>query len=365
MALMGNVQELAARVAEQMKGKLAQYQNQDFRDACMAVCALVAMADGVLSDSERRKVIACIERTEALSHFSAASLRDIFTNFCDLAKDDFARVDVYKAVRKVAGNADQADMVVKIALIIAKSDGDFAAIEKDVICQIIGVLGLDESAYDLSTVPTAAPSTPAPQAPAAVTAPTQPQPLPVVVVGNCLKQMSKGERLTLDQVAAAQLSRLRVGIGFAGNDSGRLTVAVQLYNKDKQLLKTVDWQNQSALDALVHHGNTRATSALGDDQEVSVTLGALASHATSALFVVTSRSGTVINAPATTQIRLTEEAAPDRQLVRFAYSLQGKPAALIVGRLYRHNEQWKFQAIGEEISTQPPEALQKLMAAFA
>jgi tellurite resistance protein TerB len=364
MAMMGNVQELAARVAEQMKGKLAQYQNQDFRDACMGVCALVAMADGVLSDSERRKVIACIERTEALRHFSAASLRDIFTNFCELAKDDFTKVDVFKAVRKVAGNADQADMVVKIALIIAKSDGDFAAIEKDVICHIIAVLGLNENDYDLSAAaPATAPSKPAPQAAPALSAPTQP--LPPLVVGSCLKQMSKGERLSLDQVAAAQLSRLRVGIGFGGNDSGSLTVAVQLYNKDKQLLKTVDWQNQSALDALVHHGNTRVTSALGDDQEVSVTLGALASHATSALFVVTNRSGTAINASSTTQIRIMEEAAPDRQLVRFAHSLQGKPVALIVGRLYLHSAQWKFQAIGEEVSSQPPEALQKLMATFA
>lgn len=81
MTLLTGVTDLANRVRDEIQSNLGRYQNKKFRDACMGVSALVAMADGILQDEERKKVIACIRNTEALSFFDATELRDIFLGF--------------------------------------------------------------------------------------------------------------------------------------------------------------------------------------------------------------------------------------------------------------------------------------------
>lgn len=357
MTFLDSAQDLANRVTQEIKGKVARYQNQNFRDACMATCALVAMADGVLQDDERKKVIACIQNNEALSHFSATVLRDLFLGFCEQAKDDFTKVEVIKAIRKVKAEQDFADMVVKIGIIIAKSDKDFADVEKAVIKNIISELGLNENDYDLGVANSAAIiSQPAPA----------PANLVPWVLGSSLKTLAKGERVALKQVAGADVSELIAGLSFA-NQGSSCTAAVHVYGPDKTLIQVVDTQNRTAFNgAVVHVGNTRATSALGDDEEISFNLAAIANQAVSLLFVIkNSNQGQAIKELRTTVLRVVEQSASKRQLLHFAFDLQTKPQALVLTRAYKHNNEWKFQAIGEEIPSQSADSLQKVIASLA
>lgn len=362
MTFLDSAQELANKVTQEIKGKIARYQNQNFRDACMATCALVAMADGVLQDDERKKVIACIQNNEALSHFSATVLRDLFLGFCDQAKDDFTKVEVIKAIRKVKAEHDFADMVVKIGIIIAKSDKDFADVEKAVIKNIISELGLNDSDYDLGVASTASTSV---SQPANVPQPA-PTSMPPWVAGSSLKTLAKGERVALKQVAGADVSELIAGLSFAKQGSS-CTAAVHVYGPDKTLIQVVDTQNRTAFNgAVVHKGNTRATSALGDDEEISFNLANLASQAVSLLFVIKNTSqGQTIKELNTAVLRLLETNASKRQLLHFTCNLQTKPQALVLARAYRHNNEWKFQAVGEEIPSQSSDTLQKVIASLA
>lgn len=129
------------------KQKMAQFNNTTFRDATLAVCALVAASDGEVEKEEKSKVAALIGKNELLSCFVATDLRDIFVDFCDKAADEFARMDLVNMVRKLKGSDAQADTAMRIAVIIANADGDFEPQEKRVIGELCGVLGLSASSY--------------------------------------------------------------------------------------------------------------------------------------------------------------------------------------------------------------------------
>ncbi len=112
----------------------------------MAVCALIAAADGSIDPSEKTKVAGFIGKNEMLQVFDPTELRDIFLKDCDLASDEFSRLELFKTVRKLKGT-ENADMAVKVALIIANADGDFADSEKVVVKEICQTLGLNPNTY--------------------------------------------------------------------------------------------------------------------------------------------------------------------------------------------------------------------------
>lgn len=112
----------------------------------MAVCALVTAADGKIEPAEKSKVAAFIQKNEMLQVFDAVELRDIFLKYCELASDEFARLELFSVVRKLKGT-DGAEMAVKVALIIANADGDFADCEKVVVKEICQTLGLSPETY--------------------------------------------------------------------------------------------------------------------------------------------------------------------------------------------------------------------------
>lgn len=129
--------------------RIAQFNNSTFKDAAMATCALIAAADGSISAEEKKKVAGLIGNNELLKVFNATELRDSFLRFADMAVDDFARLDLLNAVRKLKGNEAQADTALKIALIIANADGTFSEAEKKVVAELCGVLGVPSAPYGL------------------------------------------------------------------------------------------------------------------------------------------------------------------------------------------------------------------------
>ncbi len=133
--------------ADQAKVKLAQFNNAPFKDGMMAVCALIAAADGSVSGEEKSKVAGLIGKNPMLSAFNAVELRDLFLKHCDAAGDDFERIELLNLVRKLKGNESQADTALRVALVIANADNDFSAAEKKVVSELCGVLGLTPSAY--------------------------------------------------------------------------------------------------------------------------------------------------------------------------------------------------------------------------
>ncbi len=136
-------------VLHSVKEAAARYTNLEFRDGVLAICAMVAAADGVIQAEEKEKVKRLIMGNEALSHFTPSKLGSQFEEYVVKALDEFSVLDLEKIVGKLRGNADQSDMAVKIGLIIANADGKFEPSEKTRMTAIIKKLGLQPGDYGL------------------------------------------------------------------------------------------------------------------------------------------------------------------------------------------------------------------------
>ncbi len=149
MSFLQEIQNRSQSALNSIKGAAAKYKSIDFRDAILAICALVAAADGSIATQERDKVKRLIMSNEALGHFVPSDLGKQFEAYIPKALDEFGALDLEKIVGKLKGKGDEADMAVKIALIIANSDGEFADSEKKVVTAIIKKLGLIPADYGL------------------------------------------------------------------------------------------------------------------------------------------------------------------------------------------------------------------------
>jgi tellurite resistance protein TerB len=136
--------------ADSISGLAAQVKNVDFKDALLAICALVAAADGEIQKEEREAAANVIRKNAALKNYPPAALAQQFTLLCRDALDSVSKLDVELVVGKLRGKADQADLAVKLAIIIAQSKGGvLVEVEKKVLRQIVKKLSLDATDYGL------------------------------------------------------------------------------------------------------------------------------------------------------------------------------------------------------------------------
>ncbi|TDC43135.1 Tellurite resistance TerB [Actinomadura sp. KC345] len=122
-----------------------------FRDASMAMCALVAAADGSVDPSERQRTASLIASNEVLQNFPADDLQRRFNDYVNklTADFDFGKVAVLQDIGKAKKKADEARAVVQIGIIIGGADGDFDDREKGVVREACHALGLNPAEFEL------------------------------------------------------------------------------------------------------------------------------------------------------------------------------------------------------------------------
>jgi len=135
----------------QLKTKVGQFQNKEFANASMAMCALIAAADGRIDDAERTKVSALITSNDVLAVFPPAELTTKFDIYCNKLSTDFnlAKVELTQVVAKVRPKPDQARAVIQIGIIIGGADGNFDPNERAVVREACLALGVSPQEFDL------------------------------------------------------------------------------------------------------------------------------------------------------------------------------------------------------------------------
>src|SRR3954467_2917004 len=100
MAFWDSLKAKTREMNNQLTTKTGQFKNKEFANGTMAMCALIAAADGTIDPEERRKTAALITSNDILSIFPPSELRDKFDWYCDkLAKDfDFGKVEAIATV---------------------------------------------------------------------------------------------------------------------------------------------------------------------------------------------------------------------------------------------------------------------------
>ncbi|MFD7865144.1 tellurite resistance TerB family protein [Streptomyces sp. NPDC057682] len=151
MALWDRIKESASTMQTQLMAKKNDLKSGAFRDASMAMCALVAAADGTVDPSERHRVSQLITGNEVLQNFDAADLQRRFDANLDrlLADFDLGKVSVLQEVAKAKKKENEARAVIQIGIVIGGADGDFDQQERAVVREACLMLGVAPHEFDL------------------------------------------------------------------------------------------------------------------------------------------------------------------------------------------------------------------------
>ncbi|UCM90997.1 tellurite resistance TerB family protein [Streptomyces marincola] len=151
MALWDRVKESAQSMQTQLMAKKNDLKSGAFRDASMAMCALVAAADGQIEPAERQRVAQLIAGNDVLREFPADDLQRRFgANLDKLTADfEFGKVGVLQEIAKAKKKPAEARAVIQIGIVIGGADGDFDAVERGVVREACFALGLPPEEFDL------------------------------------------------------------------------------------------------------------------------------------------------------------------------------------------------------------------------
>jgi tellurite resistance protein TerB len=151
MALWDRVKESASQMQTQLVAKKNDLKSGAFRDASMAMCALVAAADGTVDPSERQRVAQLIGTNEVLQNFPADDLRRRFEENLNKLTADFAfgKVSVLQEIAKAKKKPAEARAVIQIGIVIGGADGDFDKDEQAVVREACFTLDLPPHEFDL------------------------------------------------------------------------------------------------------------------------------------------------------------------------------------------------------------------------
>ncbi len=178
--------------------------------------------------------------------------------------------------------------------------------------------------------------------------------------------LQKGQRISLEKEAGRGLTRVVMGLGwgmkqvqskgFLGFGGGVRQEAVDLdascllFDTSGNLVDTV-WfrQLESHCGSIRHSGDDRSGGgeAGADNERIAIDLSRVPATVQALLFTVNSFSGESFAGIPNAFCRLVDD-ANGGEIARFDLSLEGgSHTGLIMTKLYRHNNVWKMQALGE------------------
>ncbi len=179
--------------------------------------------------------------------------------------------------------------------------------------------------------------------------------------------LQKGQRISLEKEAGRSLSRVVMGLGwgmkqvqsrgFLGFGAGERQMAVDLdascllFDASGNLVDTV-WfrQLKSRCGSIRHSGDDRSGGGESgtENERIAIDLNQVPATVQALIFTVNSFSGEDFTGIPNAFCRLVDE-TNDGEIARFDLSFEGgQHTGLIMTKLYRHNNEWKMQAIGEQ-----------------
>lgn len=142
---------LFKRFDDALGGKLsALAADKNFLEGCMAGAAIVPMADGNASQAEKTKVAEFIRKHPSMQHFDKIKAVQLYNNYLgnfDL-DIDIGTDECLREMGEVKGEEKQ-KLMVRVAIMIGKADGDFGDNEKSAVRRMISHLGVNPADFQL------------------------------------------------------------------------------------------------------------------------------------------------------------------------------------------------------------------------
>lgn len=170
--------------------------------------------------------------------------------------------------------------------------------------------------------------------------------------------LSKGGNVSLDKVAPG-LEKIAIGLGWDvrstdGTDFD-LDASLFILNADGKVRSDGDFifynNPKSADGAIEHTGDNRTGAGEGDDEQILVDLARIPAEVARLAVSVTIHEAEsrrqnfgMVNSAF---IRIVNRAG-DQEIARYDLSEDASTeTAMIFGEIYRHNNEWKFRAVGQ------------------
>lgn len=119
----------------------------DFLEAVCAACALVAAADGDLSDDELAAAVTAVKANAALTAaFDARAIEKTMDTMCNRAVGRVGKAGLLKEISEIKSDLEMAETVLLAALDVADQNG-ISDVEKAVLAKIAAELSLDLNKY--------------------------------------------------------------------------------------------------------------------------------------------------------------------------------------------------------------------------
>jgi tellurite resistance protein TerB len=140
---------------EDFNDEVHRAKNEHLMDGIVAGCALVAYADGWVTEEERVRMLGLIRGFEPIAAFGLDDVASTFalmsTQFAsDQKAGEQAALD---AVAKLKGAGRYPELLVEVCCSIAAADGGFDAEERLAAIRICETLGLEPAEFDLEEAP--------------------------------------------------------------------------------------------------------------------------------------------------------------------------------------------------------------------
>ncbi len=171
--------------------------------------------------------------------------------------------------------------------------------------------------------------------------------------------LEKGQKINLQKADGSSLQKVVLGVGwdvakskgFLGFGGGAgnidLDASCILFDDNKQVLDVVYFgQLRSKDGSIVHSGDNLTGEGDGDDEQITVSLPQLPANVKSLVFTVSSFRGQTFEKVENAFCRLVDQSS-GQEVAKYSLSTQGAHTALIIAKIYRHNNEWKMHAIGE------------------
>jgi tellurite resistance protein len=138
-----------ASLRAQLAGRREALHGGEFRDAAVAMCALVTAADGRIDPAEQEGMLAFVANDPVMAHFPTAEVQELFDAHLARLTTDFptGKAAALADIAKVRGRASEARAVIQVGEVIGRIDGAFAASERAVVREAIDALGLDPADF--------------------------------------------------------------------------------------------------------------------------------------------------------------------------------------------------------------------------
>lgn len=167
------------------------------------------------------------------------------------------------------------------------------------------------------------------------------------------QQLQQGHKISLSKGGGPQINKAFIGAGWdmlPGRQAVDLDLSAAMFDANKGHVDTVwfgDKKNSSS--PIYHSGDNLTGAGDGDDEVIALDLSRVPANVQSIVFTITSYRGHTFDQLESAFVRFVDRSSgQDDQKAVYKLAQFGRVTALVVARLYRHNGEWKMQAVGAQ-----------------